>query len=148
MLSKSLCKPRFIIIALFLLISLHLIWSNFFIFRNHLSYATRPIWDAPSSFLETITHYHAEGMPIDAHICRLHGWDARPPQTETVIFDAMLMSNEVDLLEIRLNELDPVVDYFVILESNATFTGLPKDTYFADNRERFSKFEKKILYQL
>lgn len=148
MLSKSLFKPRFIIIALFLFISLHLIFRNFYIFRNHLSSATRPIWDTPSSFLETITHYHGEDIPVDANICRLHGWDTRPPQTETVVFDAMLMSNEVDLLEIRLNELDPVVDYFVILESNATFTGLPKNTYFSDNRERFSKFEKKILYQL
>lgn len=147
MLSRSLCKPRFVIIALFLLVSLHLILRNFFIFRNHLSYATRPIWDTPFSFSETITHYYGEDMPIDAHVCRLHGWDPRPSQTETVVFDAMLMSNELDLLEIRLNELDAVVDYFVILESNATFTGLPKKTYFADNRERFSKFEKKILYQ-
>jgi len=59
----------------------------------------------------------------------------------------VLMSSELDLLEIRLNELDAVVDRFFIVESNATFTGLPKETYFAANRARFSKFEHKIVYQ-
>lgn len=58
------------------------------------------------------------------------------------------MSSELDLLEIRMNELDSVVDNFFIIESNATFTGLPKDTYFANNRERFAKFENKIVYTL
>jgi beta-1,4-mannosyl-glycoprotein beta-1,4-N-acetylglucosaminyltransferase len=52
------------------------------------------------------------------------------------------------LLDIRLNELDSVVDYFLIVESNATFTGLPKETYFGKNRARFAKFEHKIVYSL
>jgi len=56
------------------------------------------------------------------------------------------MSSELDLLEIRMNELDSVVDYFLIVESNATFTGLPKETYFALNRDRFSKFQHKVVY--
>lgn len=58
------------------------------------------------------------------------------------------MSTELDLLEIRMNELDPVVDRFYIIESNATFTGLPKETFFALNRDRFVKFDKKIHYRL
>jgi beta-1,4-mannosyl-glycoprotein beta-1,4-N-acetylglucosaminyltransferase len=58
------------------------------------------------------------------------------------------MSTELDLLEIRMNELDAVVDRFFIIESNATFTGLPKETFFALNRQRFAKFEKKISYRL
>jgi beta-1,4-mannosyl-glycoprotein beta-1,4-N-acetylglucosaminyltransferase len=56
------------------------------------------------------------------------------------------MSSELDLLEIRLNELDSVVDNFFIIESNTTFTGLPKPTYFADNKDRFAKFAHKIVY--
>lgn len=61
--------------------------------------------------------------------------------------DAVLMSSEVDLLEIRMNELDSVVDKFFIIESNATFTGLPKETYFAKNKARFAKFQHKTVYQ-
>jgi beta-1,4-mannosyl-glycoprotein beta-1,4-N-acetylglucosaminyltransferase len=80
-------------------------------------------------------------------VCELHGWKARPGPKVKVI-DAILMSTELDLLEIRMNELDHVVDRFYIVESNATFTGLPKETFFALNRARFSKFEKKISYRL
>jgi beta-1,4-mannosyl-glycoprotein beta-1,4-N-acetylglucosaminyltransferase len=58
------------------------------------------------------------------------------------------MSSELDLLEIRMHELDWVVDRFFILESNATFTGLPKETHFANNRQRFAQFEKRISYRL
>ena len=64
------------------------------------------------------------------------------------MLDAVMMSSELDLMEIRLNELDDVVDRFLIVESNATFTGLSKETYFAQNRERFSKFQDRIVYRL
>ena len=33
------------------------------------------------------------------------------------VIDAFLFSGELDILEIRLNELDSVVDHFVIVES-------------------------------
>jgi beta-1,4-mannosyl-glycoprotein beta-1,4-N-acetylglucosaminyltransferase len=85
---------------------------------------------------------------MDAHTCILHGWLKRTDEANVKVLDAVLMSTELDLLEIRLNELDPVVDYFLIVESNATFTGLPKDTYFKNNRSRFAKFESKIVYML
>lgn len=147
MLSRLLCKPRFLIFVLFVSFLLILISRNYFVFRNTLSYATRPIWDKPLGFSQVIPHYYGENVPTDT-LCHLHNWDVRDSHTGTVVFDAMLMNNELDLLEIRLNELDSVVDYFVILESNVTFTGLPKQTYFADNRERYSEFNHKILYQL
>ena len=92
----------------------------------------------------------ADGLGYDAHTCGLHGWRAREEEERKgmVVLDAVLMSSELDLLEIRLNELDEVVDRFFILESNATFTGIPKETYFADNRDRFKAFESKIEYHL
>ena len=52
--------------------------------------------------------------------------------------------NENDLLEIRLNELNNVVDYFVILESQYTFT--KKDKPFNLDLKRFEKFKHKIIY--
>lgn len=86
-------------------------------------------------------------MDINGDVCKLHGWKERPG-SKVKVLDAILVSTELDLLEIRMNELDAVVDRFYIIESNATFTGLPKETSFALNRKRFSKFDKKISYRL
>lgn len=61
------------------------------------------------------------------------------------VFDTFLFFNEFDVLELRLNELYDVVDFFVILESDKTFTGKPKPFYFDENQARFTKFSKKII---
>ena len=53
------------------------------------------------------------------------------------IFDTFTFYNELDLLELRLNILGDVVDYFVINEANITFTGKPKPLFYQDNKERF-----------
>ncbi|KAG6879652.1 hypothetical protein C0992_000094 [Termitomyces sp. T32_za158] len=116
-------------------------------FGNVLSYATRPLWDAADGPKKIVSHYYAEGMKMDRHACQLHGWNEREARDDVKVMDAVLMSSELDLLEIRMNELDSVVDSFFIIESNATFTGLPKETYFAKDKDRFSKFEKKIVYK-
>lgn len=62
------------------------------------------------------------------------------------IFDTFTFYNELDLLELRMNILGDTVDYFVINESNVTFTGKPKPLYFFENRERFKKWEDKIIH--
>ena len=63
------------------------------------------------------------------------------------VFDVFPFFNEIDLLEIRLNELDSVVDFFVITEASTTFSGLEKPFYFELFREKFEHFSSKILYQ-
>lgn len=60
------------------------------------------------------------------------------------IYDCFLFFNENDLLEIRLNELNSIVDYFVIVESEYTFTQKKKPIYFDHNR--FNRFKDKIIY--
>ena len=60
------------------------------------------------------------------------------------IYDLFTFNNELDLLEIRLNELDSVVDRFVICESTMSHNNEPKPLYFSNNRERFRKFLHKI----
>ena len=42
------------------------------------------------------------------------------------IIDCFIFYNELDLLEYRLNILNDVVDYFVIVESTHTFVGKEK----------------------
>jgi beta-1,4-mannosyl-glycoprotein beta-1,4-N-acetylglucosaminyltransferase len=64
----------------------------------------------------------------------------------TKIIDSFLFFNELDLLDIRLNILYDYVDYFVITESETTFSGNTKELYFLKNEERFNKFKDKIVY--
>lgn len=44
-----------------------------------------------------------------------------------MIFDAFPYFNEVDVLEIRLRELSPIVDMFIIVESGETYGGQVRD---------------------
>jgi beta-1,4-mannosyl-glycoprotein beta-1,4-N-acetylglucosaminyltransferase len=50
------------------------------------------------------------------------------------VTDSFIFFNELDILEIRLNTLDPYVDYFIIVESSVTHTGNPKPYYFEENK--------------
>lgn len=63
-----------------------------------------------------------------------------------MIYDCFSFFNELDLLEIRLNVLDGVVDKFVLAEATLTHTGKPKPLYYQENRERFAKFADKIIH--
>jgi beta-1,4-mannosyl-glycoprotein beta-1,4-N-acetylglucosaminyltransferase len=62
------------------------------------------------------------------------------------VYDCFPFFNELDLLEIRLNYLDPYVDYFVLCESNVTFSGIPKKYFYLENKNLFEKFEHKIIH--
>ena len=63
-----------------------------------------------------------------------------------MIYDCFSFFNELDLLEIRLNTLDEVVDKFIRAESPLTHTGNPKPLYYAENKERFAKFNDRIIH--
>jgi beta-1,4-mannosyl-glycoprotein beta-1,4-N-acetylglucosaminyltransferase len=60
-----------------------------------------------------------------------------------VIIDCFAFFNEIDILKIRFEELYPVVDRFVLVESNKTFRGQPKPYYFSESNE-FEKYKDKI----
>jgi|LauGreDrversion4_2_1035121.scaffolds.fasta_scaffold244077_2 beta-1,4-mannosyl-glycoprotein beta-1,4-N-acetylglucosaminyltransferase len=62
------------------------------------------------------------------------------------IYDCFLFFNELDLLDIRLNLLNDVVDKFVIVESTITFSGKEKGLFFNENRHMFEKFNDKIIH--
>jgi beta-1,4-mannosyl-glycoprotein beta-1,4-N-acetylglucosaminyltransferase len=54
--------------------------------------------------------------------------------------------NELDLLEIRLETLNPYVDYFVISECDSTFSGVDKPYVFEKHKDKFAKFADKIIH--
>jgi beta-1,4-mannosyl-glycoprotein beta-1,4-N-acetylglucosaminyltransferase len=62
------------------------------------------------------------------------------------IFDGFTFNDEFDILEIRMNELYQVVDYFIVVEAPWTLQNTPKPLYFQQNKERFKKFEKQIIH--
>ena len=63
-----------------------------------------------------------------------------------MIYDCFSFFNELDLLEIRLNTLDRAVDKFILAESPLTHTGNPKPLYYAENKDRFAKFNDRIIH--
>lgn len=64
------------------------------------------------------------------------------------IYDCFLFNDELDLLLTRLEYLYEYVDYFVIVESDKTFTNKPKNKNYKQNENLFHKFKNKIIYNL
>jgi beta-1,4-mannosyl-glycoprotein beta-1,4-N-acetylglucosaminyltransferase len=62
------------------------------------------------------------------------------------IIDCFIFYNELDLLNYRLNLLNDVVDYFVLVESTKTFVGKYKPLFYNENKGQFSKFAHKIIH--
>lgn len=65
-----------------------------------------------------------------------------------IIVDAFPFFNELDLLELRLNILDKHVDFFLIQECNKTFQNTNKPLYYFENKDRFKKFNHKIIHSV
>ena len=62
------------------------------------------------------------------------------------VYDCFLFFNELGLLEIRLNVLFGVVDKFVLVEADRTFTNKSKLLYFDENKDRYKCFLDKIVH--
>ncbi|MFN7727915.1 MAG: hypothetical protein ACK5P7_02030 [Bdellovibrio sp.] len=62
------------------------------------------------------------------------------------VYDCFAFFNEMELLQLRLRELNDVVDYFVLVEATRTFQKKEKPLYFEQNKERFREFLPKIRH--
>lgn len=60
--------------------------------------------------------------------------------------DCFTFYNELDMLELRLAEMNDVVSYFVLVEATKTYAGNDKPLYFQENKQRFSKYLHKIVH--
>jgi beta-1,4-mannosyl-glycoprotein beta-1,4-N-acetylglucosaminyltransferase len=63
-----------------------------------------------------------------------------------MIYDCFIFNGEFDILDIRLNELKDVVDYFVIIEGDHTFQGEPKELTFHNRMNWYSDLMPQIIY--
>ena len=62
------------------------------------------------------------------------------------VVDAFMFFNELDILKLRLAELNDVVDTFILVEATLTFSGLPKPLYFQENKHLFEPYLHKIVH--
>jgi len=62
------------------------------------------------------------------------------------IIDCFIFYNELELLTYRLNLLNNLVDYFIIVESTHTFVGKEKKLFFNENKHLFENFNSKIIH--
>lgn len=76
--------------------------------------------------------------------CSDVGWSERP--RPRLIWDAFMFFNELDVLEMRLNELNSSVHKFVLVEATKTHSGNSKPLHYAENSHRFSAFYDKIVH--
>ena len=64
----------------------------------------------------------------------------------SLLIDAFLFADELELLEFRLKELDRVVDYFILVESDLTHSGEVKCLYYQENKHIFSEYSERIIH--
>lgn len=64
------------------------------------------------------------------------------------IIDLVSFSGESDVLELRFQILDKVVDQFIVCEGDETTAGVPKVRHFEAQKERFAKWLPKIKYHV
>lgn len=87
-------------------------------------------------------------LPLEESInrCSKYNWEIYPERTKyRKIYDMFMVRAELDLLEVRMEELWDQVDYFVMLESAVTHTDRPKPLYVTENWDRFKRYHKKMI---
>lgn len=62
------------------------------------------------------------------------------------VYDCFMFNDELDILDIRLDELNDVVDKFVLVEATLTHSGKPKPLYFNRNKQKYQKYLDKIIH--
>jgi len=63
-----------------------------------------------------------------------------------MIYDCFSFFNELELLDIRLHELGPFIDKFVLVEATKTHSRKDKLLYFNDNKSLFKEYLDKIIH--
>lgn len=74
-----------------------------------------------------------------------HNENVRKSKTRRII-DCFIFYNEIEMINYRLNVLNNIVDFFIIVESTHTFSGREKKMYSDEVTELFDKFKDKIVH--
>lgn len=153
MIPPPILKSRYGLLAILLSASLIVYLVSLSLPRGAVAYSLRPLWDRTEAPSLPIPHYYSDKLD-DQRLCQLHGWETRndsdsdSDSNKRQVWDATIFSTELDLLLIRLHELDNIVDKFFLLDSDTTFTGHPKPRVLPRALETapFAPFRDKIIY--
>lgn len=119
-----------------------------YVYRGYRMIVTlsRPLWDVdPLARVDLIYNFGWSQDPFVS--CPLHrmtplSQDGRKSR----VFDVILASNQFELLEVRLAELDPVVEKFIIFESPCYFNGEMKASFLDLDLPTIRRFKSKIVH--
>ncbi|KAJ3397051.1 hypothetical protein HDU92_001064 [Lobulomyces angularis] len=154
---KIIRKSKLILIPTFILFCF---W-NWWLIVHYAIYGSRPLWDQQyKSEIDRWKIINNLGFPNNLSdpqvFCKLHNFNPRENYFNNVkyvnnkikVFDVFLFSFELDLLEVRLNELYDVIDKFVIIEVPCTTKNRPKELLFKQSmrENNFRRFLDKIEY--
>lgn len=89
---------------------------------------------------------HNRTLAADPRLVGVPPAPGSPPPPRPRVFDGFTIYNELDLLELRLEELWDEVDAFIAVEAPWTFQGKPKPLVLRDNLARFARFADKLVH--
>lgn len=102
-----------------------------------------PSWARFSSYRSDFG-FMPQGPKLDA-LCAGYRWDVFPYRYQhRKIFDLIMVNDEVDALLIRMGEMTQV-DYFVIVESDLTFSDQQKPLHVQENMGLFKDYRHKMI---
>ena len=62
-------------------------------------------------------------------------------------YDCVIFNDEIELIQLRIEENHPFIDYFVLVESRYTHSGEYKEELtFEKHKDRFAMYDDKIIY--
>lgn len=94
-----------------------------------------------------LTQYYNESLIIDCLGESLEK-SINYSRTSPKVYDCFMFFNELELLDVRLNELYDKVEKFIIIEANRTHSGLDKESIFLKNISKYEKFLPKIVHKI
>jgi hypothetical protein len=62
------------------------------------------------------------------------------------VYDCFPYNGEIDVLRARLRELEGLVDWFVVIEADQTFSGMPRDLHFDPGDGRISTHTDRVRH--
>ena len=123
--------------------------------RQHRAHVASPRASRPPRMVGNVGGVDIAGAPpaTIASACTRHGLTTRPwvraAEPRPRVFDVLLLDGPaLDLLEVRLRELDASVDRFIVVEGRRSPDGRRKPTFFGSQRgsTRFAPYRRKLLY--
>ena len=72
--------------------------------------------------------------------------EPQPRRGPRRIFDIFPYNGEIEVLKVKLHEMGPWVDQFIIFEANLTYSGRPKPIFLPDQSAEIAEFLPKIIH--